>query len=145
LANKVRGERVLRGSEDYTVVFTSNAIAQAESELGYGVGIVMGHYMTGAFSINETRTLLWAALLKYHGPLSIPDAGEILDEVLAKGKDLGKVFQVIMEALNDALPVQEGGDDPNVAPVALERGTRKATVPQKNNGGRSSKAPVAVE
>jgi hypothetical protein len=140
MANKVRGERTLKGVEDYTVVFTSNAIAQAEGELGYGVGVVIGNYMTGAFSIHESRTLLWAALLKHHGPLTIPDAGDILDEILDKGKDLGKVFEVIVEALNDAMPFKEGGDNPNVTPVALQTGTR----PRPSNNGKSSSKPRAV-
>jgi hypothetical protein len=136
VANKVRGERVLRGDEDYTIVFNSNAIAQAESELGYGIGVAMQHFMGGAFSINETRILLWAALLKYHGPLSVNDAGEILDEVLAKGKDFLGTFTVLMDAVNDAIPFKEEGEDPNARVRALETGTRAR---QKSSGKASSK------
>lgn len=139
MANTARGEHTIKGDETYTLVYTSNAIAQAEAELGYGVGVVIGNYMTGAFSINESRVMLWAALLKHHGPLSIPDAGEILDEIAAKTKDMGKIFEVIVAALNDAMPFDEGGDNPNVVPTALQTGTRKSATPGNRGSGKNSR------
>jgi hypothetical protein len=143
MANKARGERSIKGDETYTIVFNSNAIAQAEEQLGYGVGVAMGNYMTGAFSIRETIILLWAALLKYHGPLSTADAGEILDEVLHKGKNLGEVFEALMEALNDALPFKGEGEDPKLAKTALVEGNRKKSPTKSGGQGSSKPEPVA--
>lgn len=144
MANKARGEYTIKGDETYTLVFTTNAIAQAEGQLGYGVGAVIGNYMSGRFSINETRILLWGALLKHHSPLSVEDAGEILDEVLVKGKDLGGVFETLMDAVNHALPFknENEGDNPNAQKMVLETGTRKR---QKNSGQASSPQLTEVE
>lgn len=145
MANKARGERTIKGEETYTIVFNSNAIAQAESELGYGVGVAMGNYVTGAFSIRETIILLWASLLKYHGPLSVADAGDMLDEVLHKGKNLAEVFEALMEALNDALPFKGDSEDPKLVKTGLVEGQRKRRSSQKTNAGAASSKsePVA--
>jgi len=145
MPNKNRGERKLTGknNKNYTVVFTTNAIAQAEEELGTGIGTVMGHYMTGAFSIRETIILLWAGLLKNHAGdegISTEDAGDTLDEILAKSGDLGAVFEVLMEAVNDALPFKTAG-----ANQGPQKQTLKVGKKAQESGGVTSLQPRAEQ
>lgn len=140
MANKTRGERALQGDgENYTLVLSSNAIAQAEGQLGYGIGVVMSNIASGAFSINETTTLLWAALLKHHGPLSLADAGEIMDEIVSHYGDFGKVIETLAECVDDALPTPKtkaGGSPNRTQKAALRSGTRKKA------GGSSRARPT---
>lgn len=142
MANKQRGEHALKaGKATYTLVFNSNALAQAEDQLGHGLGRVMNNYMTGMFSMSETITLLWAALLKHHGPLSVDDAGDILDDLIAHYKDLGRVFNTLMDCVNDAIPFGdngEEGDTPNRAEKVALRGNGS----RQKAGDTSSGSPV---
>jgi hypothetical protein len=139
VANK-RGERTIRSKdESFRLAFTTNAIAQAEERLGYGIGVVMQNYMSANFSMRETIVLLWAGLLKYQGDegLSVEDAGEILDDIIAHTKDLGGVFESLMGAIEDALPFKNQAANTDTVPQTLRTGTRqkKNRATSGNNSG----------
>ena len=147
MANAKRGERTIRSkTESFRLAFTTNAIAQAEEKLGYGIGVPMQNYMSGAFSMRETQALLWAGLLKYHGDegLSTEDAGDILDDVLAHTQDIGGVFSTLMEAIDDALPFKSETSNPGAVKETLRTGTRQKPAKTGTRGSNSDEPQAAA-
>lgn len=76
-ANPLKGEiDLISGEETYTLVFTSNAIVQAEQLLNATIGEITGQLTR----VENIRVLLWAALQKHHGKtVDLLKAGDILD------------------------------------------------------------------
>lgn len=104
MANKHRGEVALG---DYTVVFSTNALCELESELAPmgldldGIGEEM--QKKGSRKLTVLRALLWAGLQEKQEGVTRKDAGRIMDEV---GHEAAGA--AVTRALTEAFPTKTG-------------------------------------
>lgn len=76
-ANPHKGEVDFEaGGKSYTMVFTTNAIVQAEQLLGAGIGEITAQLTR----VENIRVLFWASLQKHHPKIDLLAAGDIFDE-----------------------------------------------------------------
>lgn len=114
MANALKGEvDIVAGEKTYTLVFTSNAIAQAEQLAG---GVAIGELAANLTQVSQVRLLLWAALQKHHQKVDLLGAGDLLDEV---DGGLNGLADPLVRALRFRL---SGGTIPLDAPLTTEGG-----------------------
>jgi hypothetical protein len=113
MANPLKGEVSLAAGETtYTLCFTSNAIVQAEKLLG-----VSSIAQANLTSYDTIRTLLWCALQKHHGTVSLPGTGDVMDECVggleAVGDPLARAlrFRISGTAIDVPLGDEKPGDE----------------------------------
>ena len=89
--------------------FDINALADAEEELGTGIGKAL-QMRAG---IREIRALLWAGLKWEERGLTLARAGSILQGHLNTGGSIEDIAGAIGEALQASGLVQQGDDEGN--------------------------------
>ena len=101
MANPHRGEVELKaGDQTYTLVYTVNALCEAEEATGTNI---LGDFT----KLSTLRLILWAGLQTKHSGMSRKDAGNIIG---AAGVDV--VQKAVTDALALAFPKREKGDKP---------------------------------
>lgn len=102
MANPHRGEVSFKTPDaEYTLVLSTNALCELESETGKSVPAIVGDMER----VSTLRALLWASLRTRQPEISIAQAGEIIDRA-----GIVKTTEAITRALNAAFPkVSKGG------------------------------------
>jgi len=96
--NNPRGQvSLVVGAQRYTLRFDWNAIADAEEQLGKPFYELFQRLADGKFGAHELRVFLWAGLRKQHADVTLPQAGELLDEL-----DFGETAELVIGAVSAA-------------------------------------------
>ena len=97
--NPLKGEVEIKiDDKPFTLCFTSNSLVELQQVMGKGVEEIA----PDIGNVENRRGLLWAGLQKYHGPLDLIAAGDLMDDA-----DGG--IMVLMEALARALRFRLSG------------------------------------
>lgn len=111
MANPIRGEVDVKvGEDNFTLVFTINAIVELEEKLGKPISEIAGG-MGANVSFSLLRTLFWAGLQDRHG-LSETEAGALMQEI-----GFVKASELVTQAFGRAFPEAQRGGRPRQAPA----------------------------
>ena len=90
MANPVKGEVAFEvGSETYTLVLDFNAICELEDATDAPSAETFARVERGF--VSELARILWAALQRHHGEMSLRDARDLVGEV--GPEEIGKVIE----------------------------------------------------
>lgn len=121
MANAVKGEAVIKvGGQDYTLVFTANALCEVEYILDKSTEQIL-LALTRSPPIHVIRALLWGGLRKYHPDADLIACGDLIEEMGGSAAAL----QMVGKALSAGLP-EPAGDDPG----RPRKGARAGTGPR---------------
>lgn len=91
-------------NEDYKLKYTMNSLVIMEQESGRSFMEVLGG---GNLTFADLRRLAYYGFFAEHPDMAIEEAGDILDGLIAQGKNLTEVTNIFMEELSKALGAKE--------------------------------------
>lgn len=113
-----RGVAVTVGDRPKFLRFTLNSLAELESALGKPVTT-----LDQAFGFKEQRAFFWAGLLHTEPKLTILEAGELLDPVMADPIAWRELMDKVIQAFTLAFPKAKEGEAEKNAQSAAGTGT----------------------
>lgn len=106
MPNPLKGEVPFSvADQDYTLIFTTNAIIALEEEIGQPISKV-GEVLGDNVSLGALRNVLWAGLLDRHD-LSKEQVGDLID-----GIGMARAAELIADGMAKAFPQSRGGSRP---------------------------------
>lgn len=97
--------KVLKIKEkDYKLKYTINSLVRMEEESGRSFMEVLS---SGDLNFADLRRLAYYGFVAEHPEMEIEEAGNIIDGLIAQGKNLTETTNIFMEELSKALGAKE--------------------------------------